>query len=371
MLNIAMYECCFKSSAISKLKETASIYVYGTLGVGIAIARALLEHNLPFAGFIDSYNYGKTIQIDEGEADYKIYHIDKLADKQAAIFISSVVHYLEIHDSIVMRGFNNIIDPISVLDKGNCPLDSLLMYVGHPIFWMPTDWAEHKDKYEWLKRLLADEKSVAVFKTIMDVCVLHGWSDVTHFHKLFAQVDDKIELQYEEFMQGDIFVDGGSYDATTAKAFIKLNPNYKKVYLVEPNPASMKVCKASLDGYSNIEYLPYGLSDSKKTLKFNADDEQVASFSENGNISVNCMPLDMLVQENTAMIKLDVEGSELEAIAGAKRLLTNGSPFAICVYHKSGDIWRIPEQILKLNPNYKLYLRHYGPSSNEIVLFGV
>ncbi|GAB7141326.1 hypothetical protein RsTz2092_12990 [Deferribacterales bacterium RsTz2092] len=75
--------------------------------------------------------------------------------------------------------------------------------------------------------------------------------------------------------------------------------------------------------------------------------------------------------EDRAFIKFDIEGAEVDGINGARRLLRNGSPFAICVYHKPSDFWQIPQLILSINPNYRLYLRHHTDYVSETVLYGV
>ena len=41
------------------------------------------------------------------------------------------------------------------------------------------------------------------------------------------------------------------------------------------------------------------------------------------------------------------------------------------LYHKPEDIWELPEIILKYNPDYKLYLRHYSFTASETVLYAI
>jgi hypothetical protein len=69
---------------------------------------------------------------------------------------------------------------------------------------------------------------------------------------------------------------------------------------------------------------------------------------------------------------MDIEGAELEAIKGAKRIIEEQKPkLAICVYHKPEDIWELPELILSYNKEYKFYIRHYSYKDNETVLYAV
>ena len=63
---------------------------------------------------------------------------------------------------------------------------------------------------------------------------------------------------------------------------------------------------------------------------------------------------------------------ELEALKGAqKQIKANKPKLAICVYHRQEDLISIPQYILSLNSDYKLYLRHYGDFCAELVLYAV
>jgi hypothetical protein len=67
---------------------------------------------------------------------------------------------------------------------------------------------------------------------------------------------------------------------------------------------------------------------------------------------------------------MDIEGSELDALRGAAKIIRTQKPtLAICVYHKFEENWEIPEFIWSLNPEYQLFMRHYGEGLGETVLY--
>ena len=69
---------------------------------------------------------------------------------------------------------------------------------------------------------------------------------------------------------------------------------------------------------------------------------------------------------------MDIEGAELEAIMGAKKIIQKYKPvLAISIYHKVEDIWSIPKMILEINPSYKFYLGHYSVTAAETVLYAL
>lgn len=86
------------------------------------------------------------------------------------------------------------------------------------------------------------------------------------------------------------------------------------------------------------------------------------------------MPIDEAIHpgDKVTFIKMDVEGSELESLKGAKNTILRDKPkLAICIYHKPEDMVTIPLYIKELVPEYKLYVRHHSNSWAETVLYAV
>ncbi|EOS66974.1 FkbM family methyltransferase [Oscillibacter sp. 1-3] len=96
---------------------------------------------------------------------------------------------------------------------------------------------------------------------------------------------------------------------------------------------------------------------------------------DDGEIVVPVATIDEIVEKENpkvTMIKMDIEGSELEALKGAKKTIQRNKPkLAICIYHKPEDMLEIPLYIKSLVPEYKLYVRHHSNSNVETVLYAV
>jgi hypothetical protein len=82
----------------------------------------------------------------------------------------------------------------------------------------------------------------------------------------------------------------------------------------------------------------------------------VFRLSEGKEIEV--VTLDEFVKENNldiGLIKLDVEGYELDVLNGAKETIKRFKPVvSIAVYHRGEDFFEIPRLVKNLVPEYKL-----------------
>jgi FkbM family methyltransferase len=229
------------------------------------------------------------------------------------------------------------------------------------------EFEANQAQYEKLFNQLEDEESKLTFQKLIsfrssyDSYFLHGFSYREH-------------LQYfEPFLAlkttGETFVDVGGYDGFTSAEFIKHCPNFKQIYIFEPEPQNLAACQKRFSHANNIYTLPYGLSNKSQTLKFSASGSG-SQINENGSLEINVRPLDEINTESITLIKMDIEGAESEAIEGAKNtILRDHSRIALAAYHKPGDFWRLAEQVLTIRSDYRIYMRHYTESIYETVLF--
>ena len=60
-------------------------------------------------------------------------------------------------------------------------------------------------------------------------------------------------------------------------------------------------------------------------------------------------------------IKYDVEGSEREALLGSAQTIKAHAPkLLVSLYHRSEDMFALPELVEELNSEYTLYLRRFS-----------
>ena len=95
---------------------------------------------------------------------------------------------------------------------------------------------------------------------------------------------------------------------------------------------------------------------------------------EDTESGVNRIPVDSIDNvcsgDKVTFIKMDIEGSEMEALKGAENVIKRDKPrLAICIYHKPEDLYEIPFWVKETVPEYKLYIRHHSNLQNETVLY--
>lgn len=117
-----------------------------------------------------------------------------------------------------------------------------------------------------------------------------------------------------------------------------------------------------------------GLWDCRKQAVFASGAKGASRIADMGNSTIQVDRLDAMLPESepVTFIKMDLEGAELHALGGAKQTIQRYRPkLAVSIYHKPEDIWEIPGIILKLNPDYRLYLRHYSIAAAETVVYAI
>ena len=186
------------------------------------------------------------------------------------------------------------------------------------------------------------------------------------------QYFDLPQLSKEE---EEVFADCGCFDGENSVMFSKwANKDNFRIYAFEPDSSNLKKCIDifSSQGIEKYELINKGVWSEDTNLCFEANANEGSKLSDKGEIVIPVTSIDSAIEGKVTFIKMDIEGSEYEALIGAKNHIEKYKPkLAISIYHKPEDIWEIPNLILSFNSNYKFYLRHYSLSSEETVLYAI
>jgi hypothetical protein len=98
-----------------------------------------------------------------------------------------------------------------------------------------------------------------------------------------------------------------------------------------------------------------------------------SSVNPNGTMEVDAEPLDEMVGGlHPTLIKMDLEGGEIEALAGSRRTIEREAPvLAMTVYHRADHLWRIPLMIASMRPNYSFFLRVHCQDCWDVSCYAV
>jgi FkbM family methyltransferase len=169
------------------------------------------------------------------------------------------------------------------------------------------------------------------------------------------------------------FVDGGAYNGDTYLELCSV-ADVQTAYLFEPDTANFTQLTKNVAQTGRTEKcLPLGLSDSYRILSFNAGSGEGAAISENGTAHIAVAALDDILAGCTVdFIKLDVEGAELQALQGARKLIQRSRPvLALSLYHCPQDLWELPLALSSLCEDYRFHVRQHYFNSFDSVLYGV
>ena len=188
------------------------------------------------------------------------------------------------------------------------------------------------------------------------------------------------DLEYLPHVDKEGFVDVGSLDGLSTVAFREWSKgDSDRCYCFEPDKKNAEKTARNLDKFGVVRYQVFekGLWDETTDLVFESLGTGLSRFSEEDSgataIRIPVVRLDDEIgDERITFIKMDIEGAELRALHGAERIIKEQKPkLATCVYHNKEDIWEIPEYVLNLRNDYKLYFRHYVDGVGETVMYAI
>lgn len=159
----------------------------------------------------------------------------------------------------------------------------------------------------------------------------------------------------------EVYVDLGAYNGDTIDEFLHYcSGSYRKIIAFEPNPKNFAKLQAHCENLRNIDLWQLGAYNRNTVLTFNNKAGRNSAIAENGTETrVTCVD-SILCGISASYVKADVEGADFETLLGMKNTLQNFKPkLNFAAYHRFEDIFRLPILINRINPEYKIFLRHH------------
>lgn len=175
-----------------------------------------------------------------------------------------------------------------------------------------------------------------------------------------------------EFGEDEVYADGGAFDGDSIRMFLEhVHGQYERILGFEPDAATFDRLRNNLRGLARVDLFNCGLHRQKATLGFRNDGSRGAIFSPDSDFHVEVVGLDeILAGSKVSFIKMNIEGSEHEALRGAAQSIAKWRPkLAISAYHRPADLWALPKLVRELLPGHKLYLRQHDGGIIETVLY--
>lgn len=227
---------------------------------------------------------------------------------------------------------------------------------------------EHRVELQKVYSMLADEQSKLVFENVVKYKLSGRLDHLRACESPREEMFDLLRIGGEE-----IYVDLGAYNGDTIVEFLnETGMNFRKIYAMEPDHKNYIKLKRRLYmiGSGLLEAYNAGAWSGETTMRFSLRAGRSSRVEENDPVrsenparyrEVSMMSVDHMLQGNEAtFIKYDVEGSEAEAIEGARHTISAYRPkLSVALYHRNEDIFALPLRIAEINKKYRFYLRHH------------
>jgi len=191
-------------------------------------------------------------------------------------------------------------------------------------------------------------------------------------------------FDYIDFSRCKTVINGGIFGGYELPFLVTHLPKGARVHNIDPLGHShlTDYVKPWVD--SNIvEFIehPFALDKENGSIEIAMSvDGQVSTVSNEGRVdtkkSYPARTMDDFVEEagfdSIDLIKLDLEGADRNALVGAVNTLTKYRPqLALSIYHYVPDFWDIPDFVMRILPDYNLYIDFYSYERWETILYAI
>lgn len=343
------------------MNQKNSYVIYGAGETGKQVADLLLEQNQSVIAIFDR---------NPKESKYRDINILKLDKWERLVNLENLICVLAIH--------NHYIDPK--------PIYAHLKQFGFGKVWNMVEFSKawsFPEKY-WLSSSFSYESRLAQLECLLPLLA----DDLSR--SILASIWEywqKGDLERcpepslnDEYVPADVprypeklrLIDCGASNGSTLTKLTKADYHIDAAMAFEPDPRNFKKLAKKTEDF-NLIPLPLGLWSSDTQLSFivNSQNSLASGLDAGGSTLIQCVSLDSVaINFNPNLIKFDIEGSELEVLHGAKKLIHKYRPnLCVSVYHRPGDPLDILELLASWKLGYQFYFRCHEYHCYGLVLY--
>lgn len=339
-------------------KENLPIFIWGSGDLGRMAFKKLRQEGISCAGFV--VDDAATMDMDGMVYQKK----DLLGKFEEYVLVKGFADAYALKDSDILSKWPGCKSIFTIAD----------VYEPDSIEEMTEEYyAENKDSFQIVRDNLAEDFSKKSFDAFLDVKV---------HKKVDPIIPYVVKPQYFFHpapwggLQDDVLFDAGAYTGGTILDFVKAwDGKYSGIITCEPDPDNYEKLLQTIEehGIKNVTAHQIGLYSEKTTLRFDASGSQQTKIATNGGVELPVDSIDNLVGENrVSIIKMDIEGAELDALKGGERTIMRCRPILmISAYHKKDDLFQIFRFLSGTFDGYQYYFRCHRPMAIDGVIYAV
>ncbi len=238
-----------------------------------------------------------------------------------------------------------------------------------------------------LKPHFKTEEDFAILRSVFDLRVHRCERQFFEFAKEHLRRQKSTFASIDKYSQnidtGSIryAVEGGVFDGQDTMQLLERlsqSPNFKKILAFDPFLGALREGEflSKIDA-GKCEFHEMALWDEDTTLSFSVDEVSPSNSRIGSDIGLpskttKAIKLDIFASQRDIpidLIKLDVEGAEMNVLKGAERMIAAHKPqCAISTYHRREHLLDVPEFLLSLNPDYVFSMYAYNACFIDVVL---
>lgn len=334
-----------KKTCWERLKaEKRPIFIYGMGDGAMKIMTVFRQYGIAVAGIFASDEFVRGHSF-AGYRVHKLSEVEEMVDDFVIVLAFAA-------------GYPELVEYIRYLSKKHTLYVPDVPVIGTGLF--TYDYCmEHLQELNTVYRSLADDESRRVFLNVIQFKI----SGNIHYLDAVTEETDNIYRQILKPTRNETFVDLGAYNGDTIRELLSYTGGtYYAVHAVEPDRKNFKKLHNYIDenGLKRISAYQCAAWCTDTELPFSAKSGRQSVLAPDGAM-MPARSVDSILhgQQPASILKMDVEGFEREALWGASRTITRHAPkLIVAMYHRNEDIFELPLLVKKLNPKYKLYIRH-------------